>query len=249
MMLLMTIGLWTRYTTVFSWLGAMCYVQRATITVYGLDSMMMIVLCYLMIGPSGAMLSVDRWLQVRRARKRGLPVPEVQPSVRANFAIRLFQVHFCFIYLAAGTSKLLGPTWWSATSLNIVMLNPEFSPLHWAPYYYFLKFLAGHRWMWEIFMGVQIVGTLLLEIGFPFLVWYPRWRWAMICGSVGLHTGIAMFMGLTTFSVVMVCMVSSFIPAEVMRDMLTRMSEQLSRLFTRQTATDAEAGKLVLTQS
>ncbi len=249
MMLLMTIGLWTRYTTALSWLGAMSYVQRATITVYGLDSMMMIVLCYLLIGPSSATLSVDRWLEKRRARKRGLPIPEVQPSIVANFAIRLIQVHFCIIYFASGTSKLLGPSWWSGTSLNIVMLNAEFAPLHQVPYYYFLKFLAGHRWLWETFMGINIVGTLVLEIGLPFLIWYPRWRWAMICGSVMLHTGIALFMGLTTFSLIMICMLSSFIPAEVIRDLLTRVSERMSGMFTRQPAPPEEAGKLVLTQS
>jgi hypothetical protein len=246
MMLLMTIGLWTRYTTVLSWLGAMSYVQRASITVYGLDTMMMIVLCYLMIGPAGATLSVDRWLEKRRARKQGMPEPQVQPSVSANFAIRLIQVHFCIVYLAAGTSKLLGATWWSGTALNRVMLNAEFAPLHTAPYYYFMKFLASHRWLWEVFMDVQIVGTLIVEIGFPFLVWYPRWRWAMICGSVMLHTGIAVIMGLTTFSVIMVCMVSSFIPGVVIQDLISRVQERLARLFSRQ---PAQSGELALTQS
>jgi hypothetical protein len=249
MMLLMTVGLWTRYTTVLSWLGAMSYVQRASTTVYGLDTMMMIVLCYLMIGPAGATLSVDRWLEKRRARKQGLPEPEVEPSISANFALRLIQVHFCIVYLAAGTSKLLGATWWSGTALNRVMLNAEFSPLHTAPYYYFLKFLASHRWLWELFMDIQIVGTLIVEIGFPFLVWYPRWRWAMICGSVMLHTGIAFFMGLTTFSVIMVCMVASFIPGVVIRDLVTRVSERLHRLFAGSAVPADESGKLVLTQS
>jgi hypothetical protein len=249
MMLLMTLGLFTRYTTALSWLGAMSYVQRASTTVFGLDTMMMIVLCYLTIGPSGATLSLDRWLEKRRARKRGLPVPEVQPSVLANFVIRLIQVHFCTVYLAAGTSKLLGATWWSGTSLNLVMLNAEFAPLHTAPYYYTLKFLASHRWMWEAFMAVNIVGTLFLEIGFPFLVWIPRLRWAMICGSVLLHTGIAFFMGLTTFSVIMVCMVASFIPPAVIQDLATRVSERISRLFAGQRAAVEEPRKLVLTQT
>jgi hypothetical protein len=248
-MLMMTLGLWTRYTTVLSWLGAMSYVQRASITVFGLDTMMMIVSCYLMIGPCGATLSLDRWLEKRRARKKGLPVPEVEPSVLANFTIRLFQVHFCIVYFAAGTSKLLGPSWWSGTSLNMVMLNAEFAPLHTAPYYYFMKFLAEHRWLWETFISAHIVGTLVLEIGFPFLVWVPRWRWAMICGSVMLHTGIALIMGLTTFSVIMVCMVSSFIPPEVIRDLVTRVTDRLAQVFTGQAAPAEPAGKLVLTQS
>jgi hypothetical protein len=129
------------------------------------------------------------------------------------------------------------------------MLNPEFAPMHLAPYYYTLRFLASHRWMWETFMAMNVVGTLFLEIGFPFLVWFPRWRWAMICGSVMLHTGIAFFMGLTTFSVIMVCMVASFIPPEVIRDFVSRASERLTGMFTRARASAEPAGKLVLTQS
>jgi hypothetical protein len=231
MMLLMSLGLWTRYTLALSWIGAMSYVQRASSTVFGLDSMMMIVLFYLMIGPSGAAFSLDAWLRKRRERRQGLEPTDAEPSFAANFAIRLIQVHFCIIYLASGTSKLLGSTWWSGTSLNFVMLNAEFAPMHYAPYFQTLKFMAGHRWLWETFMAFNIVGTILLEIGLPFLIWNPRCRWALICGSVLLHTGIAVFMGLTTFSLIMICMVSSFIPPEVIKQMAARLSDRVARLL------------------
>jgi hypothetical protein len=247
-MLLMTVGLWTRYAIAVSWVGAMSYVQRASSTVFGLDTMMMIVLFYLLIGPSGAALSVDSWLRKRRERRQGLEPQDAPPSVAANFAIRLIQVHFCIIYFASGTSKLLGTTWWSGTALNLVMLNAEFAPMnHWW-YYQGLKFLAGHRWMWETFMAVQIVGTILMEVGLPFLIWNPRCRWALICGSVLLHTGIAVFMGLTTFSLIMICIVASFIPPEVIKQLAGRVSEQASRLLASRTEA-AGSRELALTRS
>ena len=40
-------------------------------------------------------------------------------------------------------------------------------------------------------MTASTLGTLVLEISFPFLVWRPRLRWLMICGGillVGLFT-------------------------------------------------------------
>ena len=64
---LFTIGYQTRITSVMAWLAAMCYVQRSPVTLFGQDAMMMLLLLYLMIGPSGAALSVDRWLARRRA--------------------------------------------------------------------------------------------------------------------------------------------------------------------------------------
>jgi hypothetical protein len=226
-MALFTLGLWTRVTSVLTWIGAISYVQRAYITWFGMDAMMLILLGYLMLGPSGATLSLDRWLACRRARREGRPIPPVQPLASANFVIRLMQVHFCIIYLAGGTSKLLGSTWWSATSLNFVMLNYSFAPLDFPLYRGLMTFLAGHRWMWEIFITGGVVYTLCVEIGFPFLVWDRRWRWVMVCGSILLHTGIGLFMGLTAFSLFMLVFVSSFVPPEAIHRLFARVSSLL----------------------
>jgi hypothetical protein len=140
----------------------------------------------------------------------------------ANFVTRLIQVHLCIIYLAGGTSKLLGSTWWSGNSLNLVVLNPEFAPMDHPLYFALMKALASHRWLWEVVMSGGILSTLLLEVGFPFLVWDRRWRWVCVCGSVCMHTGIALIMGLTTFSLMMIVMVSAFIPPEVIARLLER---------------------------
>lgn len=246
--LLFGLGLFTRCTGILTWIAAMSYVQRATNTVFGLDTMMMIVLAYINIGPSGATLSLDRWLQVRRARKLGLPIPEVEPSYAANFAIRMTQIHFCIIYFATGTSKLLGSTWWAGTSLNLVLLNPAFTPLESRPYYEMMKFLATSRLLWEVVMTAGIVYTLIVEIAFPFLVWDRRWRWLLICCSVMLHLSIGLTMGLVTFSLMMMIMVSSFIPPEVTRGIITDLGDQLAWLRPRPSAAPATVGNLALTR-
>jgi len=59
-MLAFALGLGTRYTGAITWLGALSYVHRANSTVFGVDTMMVILLMYLQIGPSGATLSLDR---------------------------------------------------------------------------------------------------------------------------------------------------------------------------------------------
>jgi hypothetical protein len=249
-MALFTLGLWTRVTAVLAWLGAMQYVQRAYITWFGMDAMMMILLFYMMIGPSGATLSLDRWLACRRARRAGRPVPPVQPLESANFVIHLIQVHFCIIYLAGGTSKLLGTTWWSATSLNLVLLNYSFAPLYFPPYRAAMTFLASHRWMWETFVTGGVIFTLFVELGFPILVWDRRWRWVMVCGSILLHTGIGVFMGLTAFSLFMLVFVSSFVPPDAIRRLLGLASSLVPRIG-RPVTTPAprEAKDLVMTGS
>jgi hypothetical protein len=231
---LFTVGFCTRVTSVLAWLGAMSYVQRAPSTLFGMDTMMMILLLYLMIGPSGAALSVDHWLLRWREKKRlgldKLPALPPLPSVGANLATRLIQVHFCIIYLASGCSKLLGSAWWSGTAPNLVLLNYEFAPFNVGYYYQTLFFLSRHRWMWELMASVGVVFTLVVEIGFPFLVWPRATRWLFVCGSVLLHTAIGLTMGLTSFSLMMLAMLLAFVPPEAVRQLLGGLGDQARRL-------------------
>ena len=110
-MLLFTLGLWTRVTSVLTWIGALMYIQRLPGLLFGMDTMTNLGLLYLMVAPSGAALSLDRWLAVPHKQQRlgdkYVPQPP-QPLVSARFATRLIQINFCLIYFAAGTSKLLG---------------------------------------------------------------------------------------------------------------------------------------------
>ena len=167
---------------------------------FGMDAMIAISLAYLMIGPAGATLSMDRWLAVRRARRLNPnAIVPLEPSIAANIATRMFQIHFCFIYAASGVSKLQGPTWWNGTALWLCVANYSFAPMELAPYKWFLHVLCSNRFLWEVFLSASALFTLFLEIGLPFLIWTRRFRWLMVCGSVMLHLGIGLIMGLVGF--------------------------------------------------
>jgi hypothetical protein len=243
--LLFTLGLWTRVTSALAWLGAMSYVQRAPTTLFGMDTMMMILLLYLMIGPSGAALSLDHWLKRRREKRRlgldKLPALPPEPSVGANLAMRLIQVHFCIIYLASGTSKLLGSAWWGGTAPNLVLLNYEFAPFNVGAYLWAIAEASKHRWLWELGASAGVVFTLVVEIGLPFLVWNRATRWLCVCGSVMLHTAIGLTMGLTSFSLMMLAMLLAFVPPEAVRHLLGWLGEQASLLRPRSARPAEEA--------
>jgi hypothetical protein len=226
-MLMFAVGFCTRVTSVLTWLAALSYIQRSPITLFGVDTMMNVLLIYLMVGPSGEALSVDRWLahwwKTRKARSAGKAAPPwtaPAPSVSANFAIRMIQVHFCIIYLASGTTKLMGGNWWNGTAVYYTMANYEFAPLRRAYYLSFMHWLAENRWLWEIVITAGSFGTLALEIGLPFLVWQKRFRPVMVACSMMLHVSIALFMGLVAFSLLMATMVLSFIPGDAIERLL-----------------------------
>src|SRR5437870_4514660 len=119
--LLFTLGFATRVTAFLTWFAVLNYIHRDWAVIFGVDTMIAILLLYLAIGPSGAALSLDRllarWWKGRRAGGGLAPPVPPPPSVTANVAIRLLQIHLCIIYAAAGFSKLAGPAWWNGTAL------------------------------------------------------------------------------------------------------------------------------------
>lgn len=211
--LLFTLGMYTRVTSVATWLVGLSYINRAQPYLFGQDTMMTLCLFYLMMSPCGAKWSLDRWVLRKRALSRGATLPPVAPSISAGFVLRLFQIQFCLMYLSAGCAKLKGTSWWNGTALYGCMANSEFAPMHLSAYRGFMQWLCQHRAIWEVVNSASAAFTLLTEISFPFLVW-TRMRPVMVAASLLLHTGIAILMGLSVFSLFMFCLVACFIPAD-----------------------------------
>ena len=108
-------GLGTRVTSVIVWFANLCYIHRNPVMLFGVDTMMTVLLLYLMIGPSGAALSLDRvisrWWRHRRGPDSRADRPdrrarrrESRPTSRSG----MMQIHLCIIYFISGISKLQG---------------------------------------------------------------------------------------------------------------------------------------------
>ncbi len=233
---LFTVGFCTRITSALIWFASLCYIHRNPTILFGVDTMMTILLFYLMFSPCGAVYSLDRlirqwwvkakpgvvaWLYglIKRPVPSDLapadPVPDVPPpSVAANVAIRLLQIHVCIIYLFAGLSKLQGQAWWNGNAIWITLGNYEFAPMQFEIYLKFLRFLGSHQLLYDAFMSGGGLFTLVFEIGYAFLVWRPRLRWVFLAAAILLHGGIGLFMGLKTFSLMMLVMNMAFLRKE-----------------------------------
>ena len=117
------------------------------------------------------------------------------------------QVHLCVIYLAAGLDKAMGRQWWNGEAIWQTVSQPAFSTFD-------LSWLARHSWI-PMLAGW---GTLVVEIGYAFLIWPRRTRKVWCIATIGLHLGIGLFMGLVFFSSVMILLTGCLflIPEEVL---------------------------------
>ncbi|MBA4068216.1 MAG: hypothetical protein C0501_31845, partial [Isosphaera sp.] len=205
------------------------YIHRTQQVLFGMDTMMNILLFYLMIGNSGAALSLDRLIARYRAARASLartgtidPATRAflacpPPSVGAGFAQRLLQVHVCFIYMAAGLSKLKGQSWWNGQAFWEVVVNPEFTLLHYGWYESMLRFWASYKPLFHAVCIVSVWFTLFIEISLPFLVW-TRLRWVILLLATAMHAAIGVLMGLNVFELLMIVMFLAFLPDRVIRD-------------------------------
>lgn len=214
-----TLGLWSRGTAVLAWLITIGTARRVPIMVHGFDSVLTTWLFYLAVtGASGQAVSLDRFLaRWRKARHDlvrrptgGVWIPESgvpRPTVSANIALRLIQIHLAVIYGTAGLAKLRGDAWWSGSAMALVLMTPEFHRI-------------DFTWLVRDFPMVVQFGTLSgvgLEIAYPFLIWNRRLRPWILLAMGFMHLGIEAALGLTEFGITMAAANLSFVSGTWLR--------------------------------
>jgi hypothetical protein len=206
---LLTIGLWSRAMSVLAFLATVSYINRASLAQFGLDDTNAMLAMYLIVGPCGAAFSVDRWLKRKRA---GGTLP-VEPSIGANIAVRLIQLHMCVIYLFSGIGKLKGAPWWDGEALLMSVLNLEYQSVD-------ATWLVNH----PLLVAALTHITVFWEASYCVLVWPRLTRPIVLAIAAGVHLGIGMFLGMWTFGLAMLIGNVAFISPWVVRRVLNRQS-------------------------
>jgi len=205
----LTLGLATPLAALVSLAGLVSAANRTPLTTFGLDDTLGMLLVPLVVGPAGAVLSLDALLG-RRAP---------QPSVRANIALRLLQVHLCVVYFFSGCGKLLGASWWEGTALWGAIANVQYRTLD-------LTGLARH----PLVVNALTLATLWWEVGYAALVWPRLTRPLVLAMAAPVHLGIGLAMGMMEFGLAMLVANLAFIPADAYRAVFLRSSSTSERL-------------------
>ena len=221
-LLMLTLGLFTRASAVLAWIVTISYCHRLTGSLFGLDQINALLATYLMIGASGDVWSLDRWL----AKRRGVASPP-RPAVSTNIAVRLIQLHMCIIYLFGGIGKMRGMEWWDGSAVWFALANLEYQSLD-------MTWMVRHAWLIALLTHI----TVFWETFYCFLVWPRLTRPICLAMAVAVHGGIALFLGMKTFGLVMIIANLAFLSPDLVQSVVTILMSPLVRLWPKQAGAD-----------
>jgi hypothetical protein len=109
----------------------------------------------------------------------------VPPSLAANVALRLLQVHLALVILVSGLSKLQFGAWWSGMALWYPLHPPFRTTIE------TIRALVPERTSYLFVLSVGAYAVMAWEIGFPCFAWRPRWRLLLLGGALVSWAGLA----------------------------------------------------------
>jgi hypothetical protein len=197
-LVLFTIGLWTRVTGVLTWLVVVSYTANPLVP-YEADALLNILAFYLMVGYLlFGQRDVNQPLLTRLLGSSatwflGRRTADAWPSIGANIALRLLQVHFAIVVFVSGLHKLQAGEWWSGASFWYALHPPLETTMAQAREH------ASNPRAYFVLLSVGAYLTLAWQIGFPFFAWRRRWRMVLIGGAVAGWLGTAFMYKLPLF--------------------------------------------------
>ena len=184
---LFTLGLWTRVTGVLTYVVAVSFTANPAMA-YDADPLLVLLAFYLMVGyllfgqgRSGQSLVArllgpkETWLFRRSPSADGETPPA---SAAANLAVRLLQVHFAIVMTASALHKLQVQEWWSGVAAWFY-LHP---PFHTTPED--VRGLAPYAESYLPILSAASYAALAWQLAFPVFAWRRRWRPLLLGGAV-----------------------------------------------------------------
>jgi hypothetical protein len=160
--------------------------------------LLVVVAALLALSPCGRSLSLDRLLDVRRARRRGVPAPAERGPLWTQVLIA-FQVSQVYFW---GAFDKTTPHFLSGAALSGVF--EQMHPTSTLP-------LAD---AYPLGMAVSSVAAVALEYALAAGLWIPRLRVGLICLGVAFHAALYYSFYVGIFSVEMMLLYVAFLPPE-----------------------------------
>jgi hypothetical protein len=184
--LLLSAGLWTRPAAILVWILVLSLERRDPWVINSGDILIRNLAFYLMLAPSGASFSVDRW---RKYRNDFWTFP-----TRPIWPLRLIQLQLCIMYLVTLWDKVQGMTWNNGTAVSYALRLTDLTRFA----------LPGSITHSVLISNLLTYGSMAIEFGLVVLVWNKKARPWILCLGIALHLGIELTIEVGFFSLAIV---------------------------------------------
>lgn len=180
------VGLRTRAASVASWLLVVGFHERNWYPLDGSDTLLRVMLFWLVFADAGWVASVDAHRRGRAERAESVPA----------LPVRLLELQLAWMYLSAFLQKLAGAYWRDGTAVRYALMVPS---------------VYARSWAAPLAESVELVraltyGTMAFELAFPVLVLAsyrrPRLRTVALGAGLVFHAGIELLMNVGNFPLV-----------------------------------------------
>lgn len=201
--LCLTLGFWSRTSTIVVWLLLTSFEHRDEIILNSGDIFLRLMLFYMMFAPSGASCSLDRMIRIWRGKEAPGDPPLVVP-----WAQRLIQVQISIVYLSTFLGKVQGNLWQDGTAIYFPLHMAELERF-WVP---FIGANATTNTFSLYLINILTYCALATELSMATLVWVPRLRGYVLTAGTLLHLGIEYALNIPLFSFLMITSYINFVP-------------------------------------
>ncbi len=179
---LLTIGLWTRISSVVVFLCLASIEQRNPFIAHGGDTFLRVAGFFLMFAPAGAALSLDRLIYAHREGKR------LDLVASAPWAQRMIQLELALVYVMSFCWKMKGHAWLNGTAL------------YYATHLHEIQRFPLPGWTQNsIVLRLGSWSTLVLEFSLGVLIWFRRFRYPLLLLGLVFHLSLEYAFNLPMF--------------------------------------------------
>lgn len=214
---MLLLGVFPRVTSVAFAITTYSLFARNTLSTDAGQTLLVLLSFLLCFLDSGRVLTVFTTRAVRR-----VPAPlRFLRNIVHNAALFGVAWQVCMVYAWAAFYKLGGSTWRDGTALHYVANSTHFEVFREVP-----RFLGLHPGLTALFT----YGTVVFQSAFPFLMWNERLKTWLIAMAICLHMGIAVTMGLISFSATMIVADVSLLSDRVFRQLVDFFASAFRRI-------------------
>ncbi|MDP9181376.1 MAG: HTTM domain-containing protein [Actinomycetota bacterium] len=200
----LTVGWHTRIVAVLVAVLLVAVQRRDVYVLNSGDLLLRLLAIYVALMPAGEVWSLD-------ARRRGSSSP------RAPWGLRMLQIQVSLLYFFSVVAKLHGDNWQDGTAVGRAVQLGDLQ-----------RFLIPESLSTNIGVSAMLTyGTIIVEGALVFGLWLPRFRWFAMAAGVSIHLGIEATLLIGWFSFAIIACYLAFVPAEVLRTVVDRVTERI----------------------